>query len=265
MIYMENKFYVYEWFNTDTNEVFYVGKGCGNRYKNTKYRNKLFQNYINNNNVDKRIVFDNMSEQDAFQKENELILYYKNINQCTCNISEGGHGGCNFVWNDEMKKYKSEYNPMKDNIQKERMSKNNPMHDKETAKNVGIKHRKTISINGIIYCGINYAAEQLHVSPVTICKWCQKGENPKGQKCFYIDQPVKPSNNQKNYIPVIIDGQYFRSIQAGAYHLKVAPKTLSNALKNNRKINNHLCEYANQQPSQGNSDNSTLEGSTTNG
>lgn len=26
-------FYIYEWFNVDTNEVFYVGKGVYNRYK----------------------------------------------------------------------------------------------------------------------------------------------------------------------------------------------------------------------------------------
>ena len=28
-----NEYYVYEWFIVDTNEVFYVGKGKGNRYK----------------------------------------------------------------------------------------------------------------------------------------------------------------------------------------------------------------------------------------
>lgn len=32
-------FYIYEWYNTDTNEVFYVGKGVYNRYK-VKRRNK---------------------------------------------------------------------------------------------------------------------------------------------------------------------------------------------------------------------------------
>ena len=36
---MNKKFYVYEWYNIDTNEVFYVGKGCGNRYKTTSRRN----------------------------------------------------------------------------------------------------------------------------------------------------------------------------------------------------------------------------------
>ena len=39
-------FYVYEWFIVETNFVFYVGKGCRNRYKVRKH-NKLF-NYIIN-------------------------------------------------------------------------------------------------------------------------------------------------------------------------------------------------------------------------
>lgn len=29
-------FYVYKWYNLDNNEVFYVGKGCKNRYKDKK-------------------------------------------------------------------------------------------------------------------------------------------------------------------------------------------------------------------------------------
>lgn len=29
---MENNFYVYEWYNIDTQEIFYVGKGSGKRY-----------------------------------------------------------------------------------------------------------------------------------------------------------------------------------------------------------------------------------------
>lgn len=42
-------FYVYEWYNIDTNEIFYVGKGCGERYKQATKRNKLFQeNYFKN-------------------------------------------------------------------------------------------------------------------------------------------------------------------------------------------------------------------------
>ena len=33
-----NEYYVYEWYNVDTNEVFYVGKGKKDRYKHIKNR-----------------------------------------------------------------------------------------------------------------------------------------------------------------------------------------------------------------------------------
>lgn len=34
-------YYVYEWYNVDTGEILYVGKGKGYRYKVTHGRNKL--------------------------------------------------------------------------------------------------------------------------------------------------------------------------------------------------------------------------------
>ena len=34
-------YYVYEWYNVDTGEILYVGKGTGNRYKVKHGRNKL--------------------------------------------------------------------------------------------------------------------------------------------------------------------------------------------------------------------------------
>ena len=33
---MSNKYYVYEWIRLDTNEPFYVGKGCDDRWKDLK-------------------------------------------------------------------------------------------------------------------------------------------------------------------------------------------------------------------------------------
>ena len=52
----QNDFYVYEWFNTNTGYVFYVGKGHGQRFKSMKSRNNLFLEYIENNSVDVRII-----------------------------------------------------------------------------------------------------------------------------------------------------------------------------------------------------------------
>jgi len=92
----ERKFYVYEWYLKSTNEVFHVGKGSGNRYKERKaHRNEYFQNVLRKHgeDVDVRIVRANLTEQEAWNKERELIAYYKNIGQCKTNLHEGGCGG----------------------------------------------------------------------------------------------------------------------------------------------------------------------------
>lgn len=52
-------FYVYKWYIENTGEIIYIGKGCGNRYKQTAKRNKLFQEYIT-----------------AFVCKPEIILYF---------------------------------------------------------------------------------------------------------------------------------------------------------------------------------------------
>ena len=121
------QFYVYEWFNKDNGEIFYVGKGCKNRYKQTTRRNKLFNQYYKENNCESRIIKEFGYENLAFEFEHERIMELKAQGQCSCNLDYGGNGGCNFVWTNEMKEYKSIYNPMKNESQKLRMSKFNPM------------------------------------------------------------------------------------------------------------------------------------------
>ena len=58
-----NKAYVYEWYNVDTNEVFYVGKGRNNRMHSMKNRNQYFLRYVEKYNYDCRIVKDNMTDE----------------------------------------------------------------------------------------------------------------------------------------------------------------------------------------------------------
>lgn len=78
------KYYVYIWFLVDTKEVFYVGKGSGNRVTSMKDRNKHFRNIRKKCNCDYEIVkyFDN--EEDAYNYEKELGIKYKNIGQAWC-------------------------------------------------------------------------------------------------------------------------------------------------------------------------------------
>ena len=122
-------FYVYEWYNVNTNEIFYVGKGIGNRYKQVSKRNQLFKEYYENNECSVRIIKNFELEKDAFAYENKRILELKAQGQCFCNLDNGGTGGVNFIWTDEMREYKSIYNPMKEEEQKQRMRESNPMYN----------------------------------------------------------------------------------------------------------------------------------------
>lgn len=89
-------FYVYAWYFKDTNEIFHIGKGKGNRYLDeVNHRNSYFKSILAKyrNNVDVKILVDKLTEQDALLKERELIKSYKEIGQCKTNLHEGGCGG----------------------------------------------------------------------------------------------------------------------------------------------------------------------------
>ena len=90
---MENKYYVYEWIRLDTNEPFYVGKGCGNRWKERYRKNPYFMNIINKVPCVVNILHDNLDEQTAFGLEVWYIREYRDIiGYKMCNINDGGEG-----------------------------------------------------------------------------------------------------------------------------------------------------------------------------
>ena len=101
-----NIYYVYEWYIKDTNEVFYVGKGKGNRYKAAGHKNKKFLEIYNTNSCDVRFVKKDLTENEAFKLEIQLIDFYrKNTNYRLTNIANGGQGSSGYVVTDEMKKH----------------------------------------------------------------------------------------------------------------------------------------------------------------
>ena len=104
----EKKYYVYKWFNTEDNHVFYVGKGSGIRAsrKSLGSRNRYFVRYVNAHSCSYQIVEQNLNEEEALQKEYQLIRYYKNQGECECNFEVTddytGHahliGSANGMW-----------------------------------------------------------------------------------------------------------------------------------------------------------------------
>lgn len=98
---MKNDYYIYEWYNTETGEVFYVGKGKNRRMYVKSGRNKHFINYINRYKCDVRKSHKGLSESEAYSIETEQIKQYRSIGQAICNYSDGGKGNNGLVHSDE--------------------------------------------------------------------------------------------------------------------------------------------------------------------
>ena len=94
---MDRRFYVYEFIRLDTNEPFYVGKGCGQRV-NDKHRGRSpwFKNIIKKHGAVSNIIVDNLTEKEAYEAEVWFIYEYKHVlNFNLVNLDDGGHGAVN--------------------------------------------------------------------------------------------------------------------------------------------------------------------------
>lgn len=326
-------YYVYEWFVVDTNEVIYVGKGTRNRYKVRKH-NKFFNDFLRRFDCDSRIIKEFENEEDAFKYEFERINELKRKGQCVCNIRDGGFGGSTEWWNDDLRKRYSEYNVMKSERQRKRMSENNPMKNPLIAEKTNGKKRRAVIVGDTLYNSVKEAHEKLGVATDTIILWCKKGINREGEPCRYADseqiifrgkrynsggckpltykgkhyespldladeiqcsasrvyswlkrgfdpkgEPCRYDNdnrilefqdrhvarNKAKAKSVIINGTKYRSCAEASEELGIPKSTLYSYLQGKKHNNKYICTYDNQQPSQGNTSNSTLDGPTTNG
>lgn len=319
-------FYVYEWFIVQTGEVFYVGKGTGNRYRVRKH-NKFFNDMLKRYECDSRIVREFESEKDAFSYEFERVNELKKIGQCVCNIYDGGFGGVTDWWTDEIRDMFSEHNAMKSEKQRQRMSRENPMKDKATAERVNARKRVPIIIgdrefesikaaaethgvatgtinawlmNGktssgircsrkdgttgrykakhvdchgrkLSYMGATYestseAAKAVGVSQTTVSRWCRNGRDSNGNICRYLDdeREVIPNVIEQRNVPIVVNGEWYPSKESASRALGISSYILTQYLEGKKRDTKYICEYGNQQPSRGNADNSTTEGSETN-
>lgn len=105
-------YYVYKWIRLDTNQVFYIGKGHGNRYKDRSMRNKYFNNVVNKVGIDNikiEIIESNLDEATAFEKEKYYIKYYKDAGHKLTNMTSGGEGSSDwykFLSEEEKERHK---------------------------------------------------------------------------------------------------------------------------------------------------------------
>lgn len=85
------KYYVYGWFYKDSGKFFYIGKGCKYRYRSRKRDNEKLVEILNSYDCDSKILVGNLSEKEAFDKEKEMILFYRDNGHPLINIQDGGY------------------------------------------------------------------------------------------------------------------------------------------------------------------------------
>jgi hypothetical protein len=71
-----NVYYVYKHINKNTNEVFYIGKGSFDRAYSINSRNLYWKEYTKENEYIVEIVNDNLTEEESFKIELDLIAQY---------------------------------------------------------------------------------------------------------------------------------------------------------------------------------------------
>ena len=90
--------YVYRHIRLDKNEPFYIGIGCLSNYKRAyekAKRNKFWYNIVAKTNYEVEILFDNLTWEQAEQKEIEFIRLYGKKDDNTgmlVNLTDGGGG-----------------------------------------------------------------------------------------------------------------------------------------------------------------------------
>ena len=106
--------YLYRHIRLDKNEPFYVGIGSDDKYKRAKTkqkRNDHWHNIVAKTNYRVDILLDDLTWQEACDKEVEFIKLYGRANLkkgILCNLTDGGDGQVGFVFSKESKDRMSE-------------------------------------------------------------------------------------------------------------------------------------------------------------
>lgn len=85
-------YYVYRYIRLDTNLPFYVGKGRNKRAKKMANHNQHCKRIANKHGYLIEYILENLTEEDAFNKEIEFIKLYKDLGYCEANYATGGQG-----------------------------------------------------------------------------------------------------------------------------------------------------------------------------
>jgi len=101
--------YLYRHIRLDKNEPFYIGIGSDpKRAYSNRDRNKYWKNIVNNFGYEVDIVLDDLTWEEACEKEKEFIKLYGRFQfgGILCNMTDGGDGGFGVIVSEETKEKK---------------------------------------------------------------------------------------------------------------------------------------------------------------
>lgn len=96
-------YYVYQHLKSDTNEVFYVGKGTKNRAFKTTSRNDFWKRIVAKHGLKVEFLAKYIEEELAFLVEAEAIDLYKKLGIRLSNMTDGGEGASGYKHTEEHK------------------------------------------------------------------------------------------------------------------------------------------------------------------
>jgi hypothetical protein len=162
--------YVYRHIRLDKNEPFYIGIGITENYqraKSKKGRNKIWKGITSRSKYEVEILFDDLSWDEACEKEKEFIALYGRIdnkNGILSNMTDGGDGtiGVN-VWNKGKKLSQNHIDNLSKSHKGIKLTKESIQKAIETKKN-NFSNKGIIVLNtqtGIYYCSVSEAAKSI--------------------------------------------------------------------------------------------------------
>ena len=95
-------YYTYGHYKADSKELFYIGKGKGNRAHDRDSRSDFWRNIVKKHDYTVEIFADWPTEEEAFEHEKFLIECFRDLT-VLCNLTDGGDGCSGYAWTDEQK------------------------------------------------------------------------------------------------------------------------------------------------------------------
>lgn len=164
---LKSLFYVYAHKKKTTGEIFYIGKGRGDRYRSKSGRSNHWRNIVKKHGCKAEILGVFESESDAYNFEIYAIKSHREKGLDLCNIYPGGEGRlAGWSHSDEIKEKfrqaKIGKPQSKEHAEKSRLArkgkKNSPEHIERTA---AAKRKPVINSDGEVFVSASHAARAM--------------------------------------------------------------------------------------------------------